>query len=138
MLFRSTDLNAGVREFMDPLLVADFDGDGFPEPALLGANRVWWNRSAANGTRTFVPESLASLTPDPVVAAARADLDGDGLADLLLATPRGLELLRGIPGGRISATPQPVWSAAEPLRHPQAMAVGDVDGDGDQIGRAHV
>ena len=125
------EIPTGLREFMDPLLVADFDGDGFLEPVMIGANRVWWNRPGTEGRREFVSESFAQLPPDPVVAAGRADVDGDGFADLLVASQRGLEFLRGTPDGRPVGTLQRGWSAPEPLKHPQAMAIGDVDGDGD-------
>ena len=122
---------SGLREFMDPLVVADFDGDGFLEPAMIGANRVWWNRPGTGGRREFVSETFAQLPPDPVVAAGRADVDGDGAADLVVASQRGLEYLRGTPEGRPMGTLQRGWAAPEPLKHPQAMAIGDVDGDGD-------
>ena len=124
-------MTPGLREFVDPLVVADFDGDGFLEPAMIGANRVWWNRPGAAGRREFQAESFAQLPPDPVVAAGRADVDGDGVADLLVASHRGLEFLRGNRDGRPTGTLQRGWSAPEALKHPQAMAIGDVDGDGD-------
>ena len=124
-------MTPGLREFVDPLVVADFDGDGFPEPAMIGANRVWWNRPGAGGRREFQAETFAPLPPDAVVAAGRADVDGDGIADLLVASQRGLEFLRGSRGGRPTGTLQRGWPASQALKHPQAMAIGDVDGDGD-------
>lgn len=127
----NSEIPTGLREFMDPLIVADFDGDGFVEPAMVGANKIWWNRPGAGGRREFVAETLANLTPDPVVAAARADVNGDGVADLILANARGLEMVPGTAEGRTSGSPVLVWSAQTPWRHPQAIAVGDVDGDGD-------
>ncbi len=125
------EISTGLREFMDPLIVADFDGDGFSEPAMVGANRIWWNRPAPDGRRGFISEPFAALPPDPIVAAVRADLDGDGIADLVIASSRGLEFISGTRSGRFTGPLQPAWTSPEPIKHPQVIAVGDVDGDGD-------
>jgi hypothetical protein len=129
-----TELGPDAPDFPDPLIAADLDGDGLSELLLVGANRVWRNRAAAAGlpgpARQFVPEPLAQLPPNRMVAAALADIDGDGRADLVFAGTGGLDWIAGAPGG----FPGPVqhgWADAAGLKHPQALALGDVDGDGD-------
>jgi hypothetical protein len=46
---------------MDPLVVADFDGDGFVEPAMMGANKIWWNRPGSGGRREFRSGDLRAI-----------------------------------------------------------------------------
>lgn len=132
-----TELGPGTPDFPDPLIAADLDGDGLSELLLVGANRVWRNRPASVGaadvagaTRQFVPEPLAQLPANRIVAAALADVDGDGRADLVLAGPTGLDWIAGAPGGFPGAV-QRGWANLAGLKHPQVLALGDVDGDGD-------
>ena len=127
-----TELGPGAPDFPDPLVAADLDGDGLSELLLIGANRVWRNRPAASGNplpRQFTPEPLAQLPPQRIVAAALADLDGDGRADLVFAGAGGLDWIAGAPGGFPGAI-QHGWAALAGLKHPQVLALGDVDGDG--------
>ncbi len=75
----------------DPLAggaaVADFEGGGKPGFCLFGANRAaLWQ----NGGNMFSEASLPAVAG--ARAAAWADYNGDGKADLLLATPSGPRL----------------------------------------------
>ena len=62
--------------------------------------------------------------PERVQAVVRADLDGDGSTEMVVADASGVRV-RGRNGWR------PVWVAPAKLRHPQSMCAGDIDGDGD-------
>ena len=62
--------------------------------------------------------------PDRVTAIVRADLDGDGTTEVVVADASGVQV-RGRDGWRQA------WVAPAKLRHPQSITAGDVDGDGD-------
>lgn len=62
--------------------------------------------------------------PEPVKAVVRADLDGDGSVELVVADASGLRV-RGRDGWAQA------WVAPAKLRHPQSITAGDIDGDGD-------
>ena len=62
--------------------------------------------------------------PDRVKAVVLADLDGDGTPERVVADPSGVRV-RDRSGWRQA------WTAPAKLRHPQSIAAGDIDGDGD-------
>ena len=114
-----------------PLLVRDLNGDFLPEIIPTGANLIYWNQ----GNMNFKPEPLLSggrgQFPD---AAAIADFTNDGLPDLLTFGPDEKPMVfRGNKKGRFEVPP--LVSLKEinrtQLSDPSAVAVGDVDGDGD-------
>jgi len=111
--------------FIDPLLVADLDGDGRDEIILAGKNRVYRNQ----GKGVFAASRLIPGLDTALRAAVIADLDRDGHADLLAADNQGLLLFRGAGQAEFSALPsrQPLPE----LHNPYVITVGDVDGDGD-------
>jgi hypothetical protein len=116
--------------FTDPLLASDFDGDGFTDLLLVGAGRLWRNVPATVG-RSFVSEPFPGLPAERVQAAALVDDDRNGRPELWLAGTGGLALATLDSSGRIAAPIVPAWASPQPLKHPQALALGDVDGDGD-------
>ena len=83
--------------FADPLLVQDLDGDGLSEIVLVGANKLFRNERG-----TFREEPLAELPAGRVFAAVLADLNGDGRADLLVASAEGLFVFDNDGHGRFS------------------------------------
>lgn len=76
--------------------VVDFDNDGKPDFCLCGANRVVL---VQNGGDAFVELTLPNLTTG-ARSAVWADANGDGLPDLLLATPNGPRLYTNLGKGQ--------------------------------------
>jgi len=113
---------------LHPLVVYDLDRNGFDDVLMLGAGRILWNR---NGRR--FEETELFRHPQPLAeAGAVADFNGDGFPDLLAARTRGdLLLYAGDAQGRFLAEPRITPRLQEPLRGPSALAVGDIDADGD-------
>lgn len=114
-----------------PLLIRDLNGDHLPEIIPTGVNLIYWNR----GGFRFEPEPLLSggrgQFPD---AAAIVDFTGDGRPDLLTFGPNEKPMVfPGKPNGTFAEPP--IVSLGDVTRtqlsDPSAVAVGDVDGDGD-------
>lgn len=129
---------------IDPVLVRDLDGDGVPEIALPGVNRLY----RRIGPDRYEVGPLCTEEPGPLFTALIEDFTGDGAPDLLVVNAPGLLLFpgsaaaSGVLSGKPAApgepsappfrnSPQPVWRAETPLKNPMAMTCGDVDGDGD-------
>jgi hypothetical protein len=132
---------------IDPVLVRDLDGDGFPEIALPGVNRLY--RRA--GPEAYVAGPLCAEEPGSLFTALIEDFTGDGAPDLLVVNAVGLLLFPGRPAAPEAAArtlpadgaeaasggawfvepPTLVWTADQPLKNPMALTCGDVDGDGD-------
>ena len=118
--------------FPDPLLLWDLEDDGFAEIILVGADRVWRNRTDPTRGRTWVGESWLGLPAERIVAALRVDVNGDQQDDLITAAGPGIRWWPGrAVGGPGAGTPVNGWSAPGRLKHPQVMTAGDIDGDGD-------
>ena len=103
----------------------DFDGDGRPDICLCGANKVALLKQEDDG---FTDVALPGLVGG-ARAAVWADANGDGLPDLLLATPTGLKLFVNLGKGafRDDTRLLPKEATAGSVT---AAAWGDFDGDG--------
>ena len=110
---------------IDPLLVRDLDGNGFPEVVLAGKNRVYVNHGGGN----LEARRLAPRLDTVLIAALFVDLDGDGQVDLVGADGGGLVVVRG--SGRVPMDAEPWHQPLPGLENPFSLAAGDVDGDGD-------
>jgi hypothetical protein len=120
--------DGAARARVHPVIVYDLDGDGLSEIVSIGAARVLWNE----GGGSFRDAPLLAHPHPLVEAAAIADLDGDALPDLISARPRGdVVVYKGGPGGTFPHEPVVTPRLDEPLRAPSAIALGDVDRDGD-------
>jgi hypothetical protein len=107
----------GVGLFADPLI---FESNG-EEPRLHLAGSGMAAVRAGEGWR-WEPSDFGP--PDRVKAAVLADLDGDGASERIVADASGVRI-RDRNGWRTA------WTAPAKLRHPQSIAAGDIDGDGD-------
>ncbi len=108
----------------------DLNKDGYTDFFLGGEGASSFALSDGRGAFTVVPAPEAATG---ALAAQVFDYDLDGLLDLLVATPRGLRLLRnlGTSWADVSASafrPAPGRAAAAEAG---ALAVSDLDGDGD-------
>ena len=115
------------------IAVGDFDGDGKPDLAVADFygedERGRLSLLRGKGDGTFEPELKLAAGPAPV-AVVSADFDGDGRPDLAVAESgqgvgKTVTVLRGL-GGMKFAAPVEVWVP----QSPNALAVGDMDGDG--------
>jgi hypothetical protein len=113
--------------FVDPLVIRDLDGDGTQELVLVSANLVF--RCGQEGKFSSGP--LRRYAPGLVFTAVMEDFDRDGSTDLLVARFEGAVLFKGSPGGTFDQPGRLVWAAQPHLKYGQALACGDVDGDGD-------
>ncbi len=89
----------------------------------------------STGRARFTTSPLARMTG--IIAGRFLDYDNDGLLDLLAWTPQGARLLRSLGDGWQEVPATAVADAAQGLTLPalaggRAIAVGDLDGDGDE------
>lgn len=108
----------------NPMTVGDFDGDLRPDLAILQRDRleVWRNTAAG----FVVGASAAVVAPTPPYELHAGELNGDGIADLLLCDRTGV---RGFAAA--GAALNECLSATHGVQEPMA-AIGDIDGDGDR------
>ena len=104
--------------------VVDFDNDGKPDICLCGANKVVLLQ---NGGDSFIEVNLPGLVGG-ARAAVWADCNGDGLPDLLLATPAGPRLYVNLGKGVFRDDTRRL--PKEACYNLTAAAWGDFDGDG--------
>jgi len=110
------------------IVAADLDGDGavdlFVPHRDGGRNLVFWN----DGTGTFsTPPTAIGPPQSSIRAAAAADIDGDGAADLLVGDEKtGLFVYLG-EGARTFAAPRALGGAPG---SPYSVAVADLNRDG--------
>lgn len=102
----------------------DFDNDGKPDICLCGASKVVLLQ---NGGDSFIETALPGLTGG-ARAAVWADCNGDGLPDLLLATPTGPRLFVNLGKGQFRDETRRL--PKEPAYNLTAAAWGDFDGEG--------
>ena len=102
----------------------DFDNDGKPDICLCGANKVVLLQNGGDG---FIETALPGFSGG-ARAAVWADCNGDGLPDLLLATPSGPRLFLNLGKGQFRD--ETARLPKEVAYNLTAAAWGDFDGDG--------
>ena len=108
-------------------VVADLNGDGAPDLALVGK---WYNTltvvmNQGDGTFLYPVEiQFAGLA----TTIASADLDHDGLADLAITVGNSLDVFLNKGGG--SFGPAASYDMTLPITAGQALVAADFDGDG--------
>lgn len=102
-----------------------------------GATDFFLGRTGAAGLFVMSNRSARFTTvaaPDATGAATAAqfvDYDNDGLLDLLVLTPAGPRLFRNVGDGWVDVSTRAMKDGPTPGDPPVALAVGDLDGDGD-------
>lgn len=109
--------------YVDPLIAVPRRDRPVDDLLLVGA--ALWMRNEPDGWRF---EPLTGLPPEPVWATAATDWNQDGEPDLILAGRSGL---RWLAGPRWQGPGEVIWVPPQPWLHPQVIAVGDIDRDGD-------
>ena len=111
---------------ISPVIVRDFNGDLLPDIILGGVNLRLINQGEFNFTNApLLPTDIGLRS-----TAVAADFTGDGDTDLLGFLADGTSvLLLGTEEGNFNPEPMQPWP--EVADYPSALAVGDVDNDGD-------
>lgn len=113
------------------LAAADLDGDGDPD-VVAGdylADTVAW--FANDGTGTYARQPDIAIDLNGVTEVRTADLDRDGDVDVVAMGVIPNVLTWYANDGTGSFTPQPDVFTSGGSRHLRAVALGDLDGDGD-------
>ncbi len=114
--------------FADPLVIRDRNGDGLPDICLTTRNIVLYNRPDSH----FSTAPLVDPRPESTMSnAIMADVDNDGMEDIVGAVAGGLIIHRGMHNGNFDSDGRTAWNSPAPLLNPLAMTAADVDGDGD-------
>jgi len=126
---RELDLTAPNANLLGSVIVYDLDGDGLDEIIVAFANKVFRN----NGNLKFEEQPLLAQPPySGLDTAVVADFTGDGVVDLLGVGLGGWPTLyKGEPGGDFPGPGREIKQVGERLIQPTAIAVGDIDADGD-------
>lgn len=111
---------------VDPLIAQDLDQDGSPELLLVAANVLY--RRRADGS--FQSEPISPALETMISAAVLGDFNGDGYADLLIQTLKGLECVPGSAHGGFASTSQRAWQAPPEVRSVMTLTAGDFNADG--------
>jgi hypothetical protein len=134
--FKPPVLTATAGNQSDPFMVGDVDGDGWDD--IIVAHQAGTNGNVnssfdvliSNGDGTFKAPVNYSITANFLSGGTLADMDGDGILDLVAvdsATPGNLWVVQGMGGGIFSSTPTSS-ALSGPVGYDVVFA--DLNGDG--------
>ena len=137
--FSQQTILSTAQPFGSSVIVADFDGDGWPDVAAasLYDSQISWYRNTRGGT--FSPAIVISTTGSAPASIAAADIDSDGRVDLVVGSLSGPKIIwfrnvGGTPGKLFGdrATNQRTIYKNDSSSHAffASVAVADIDGDG--------
>jgi hypothetical protein len=112
------------------IAIGDFDQNGTPDVAAVGANRLAIIFNSGGGVYGSAVEYYARPAPSgPPYSnthqnVATADIDGDGKLDLVVTSESAISVRRNVGGGEFG--PNTDYAATVPT----SLALGDVDKDG--------
>ncbi len=113
------------------VLLTDLDGDGSPDVVLPGApTRLFLNDGRGSFRDATRGSGLDLLPPSDASAAVAADLDGDGLPELLLTAHDGPTRLLRNEGRGLFRDVTEAWGLAGLDGPTSAAVIFDADGDG--------
>jgi hypothetical protein len=118
------------RDQGDARLIADFNGDGYPDIAMPGANGVYIAYGRPDGT--FIAPPIVESGTD-IGFAGVADFNGDGIPDVLTTGGAAIELNLGKGDGTFVAATSiayPPNMYSTPTSVAAKLIVGDFNGDG--------
>jgi M6 family metalloprotease-like protein len=114
----------------DPLgspVLGDINADGFPEIVAAGGAKIYAFRYNSSLMTNFpVNLELYDLTGAVAAEPVLADVDGDGLPDIIAGLPGGTIHAYNYHADRVAGFPLPSSFAVN-----RSCALGDLDGDGD-------
>ncbi len=113
----------------DPVVAGDFNGDGFPDLAVSGGYYLVILLGKGDGTFTQVPVTTTNIFEAAVfLSLDTADLNGDGLSDLLIADggPHQVSVYLSNGDGTFTKAPGTPIS----LNSATLLTTGDYNGDG--------
>jgi|GEM_PF-5711904 len=109
------------------MAIADVDGNASPDIVLA---------TGSSGVFALVPQVVQngkareiSTIGDPMLIR-HADLDRDGLVDMVVASNTRIQVFHQTPGGGFSFPLEYEWATSQANNYPTGLAIGDLNSDG--------
>ncbi len=112
------------------VVAGDFNNDGLPDLAVLNTADNTISILLGNGFGGFTVANKQPATEANAIAIAAFDLDGDGNLDLVVTNSSSLTVSTLLGNGDGSFKGRMTTKLSSPSGTPQALAIGDFNGDG--------